>query len=62
MHEDLPFVIIRDSDAEVLARVATLMLARELFRVISNIYFPEQILLKQETRVIKTSAERRSGG
>jgi hypothetical protein len=62
MREELPFVIIRESDVEVLARVTTLMLAQELFRVIANIYFPDQILLKEETRVIKTSAERRSGG
>jgi hypothetical protein len=62
MREELPFVIVRESDDEVLARAASLMLARELFRVIANIYFPDQILVKQATRVIKTSAERSSGG
>ena len=39
----------------------TLMLAQEVFRLIVNIYFPEQILLKQQTRVVKASADRRNG-
>lgn len=59
MHEDLPFTIIRTSDSEVLARVSTLLLAREVFRLAANVSFPEEIHLKQETRVIETSAKRK---
>jgi hypothetical protein len=61
MREELPFVIIRASDDEVLARAANLMLAHEIFRFIANVNFPEEIMLKQQTRVIKRSVERRSG-
>jgi hypothetical protein len=60
MSEDLPFVIVRTSDDEVLARVANLMLAHEIFRFIANVNFPDEVMLKQQTRVIKTSADRRS--
>lgn len=55
MREDLPFVIIRSSDSEVLARAATLLLAREIFRVIVNVNFPEEVLLKQGARIIESS-------
>jgi hypothetical protein len=47
MSEELPFMIVRSSDSEVLAR--------ELFRVIANVNFPEEVLLKQRTRVIASS-------
>lgn len=53
MLEDLPFTIIRNSDGEVLARVATLLLAREVFRLVANVNFPEEVLLKQETRSLR---------
>lgn len=59
MREDLPFTVIRAADNEVLARVANLLLARELFRVIANVNFPDTVLLKQGARIIETSAERR---
>jgi hypothetical protein len=39
MREDLSH---SGSDNELLARVATLLLARELFRVIANVNFPER--------------------
>lgn len=55
MREDLPFVIIRNSDSEVLARAATLLLAREIFRVIVNVNFPEEVQLKQGARIIESS-------
>jgi hypothetical protein len=59
MKEDLPFAIIRDSDSEVLARAANLLLARELFRVIANVNFPDEILLKQGARIIESSTRQR---
>jgi hypothetical protein len=54
MREELPFVIIRSSNSEVPARAANLLLAREIFRVIVNVNFPEEILLKQRARIIES--------
>lgn len=59
MREDLPFAILRASDNEVLARAATLLLARELFRVISNVNFPEEIHLRQGARIIESNRAER---
>lgn len=58
--EDLPFAIIRDSDSEVLARVATLLLARDLFRAIAVANPSDEILLKQGVRIIESSGAKRS--
>lgn len=56
MKDDLPFVIIRDSDGEVLARITDLLLARELFRAIAAANPADEILLKQGARIIESSA------
>jgi hypothetical protein len=61
MREDLPFAVIRDSDGEVLARIANLLLAHELFRAIAAANPGDEILLKHGIRIIESSAAKRSG-
>lgn len=60
MREDLPFAIIQSSDSEVLARIANLSLARELFRAIAAANPGDEILLKQGARVIESSPDKGS--
>lgn len=55
MREDLPFVIIRDSDSEVLARAANLLFARAVFRAIADVNPDDEIQLKQGARIIERS-------
>lgn len=55
MQEELPFAILLATDNEVLARAANLLLARELFRVIVNVNFPDEIQLRQGARIIEKS-------
>jgi hypothetical protein len=58
MRDDLPFAIIRDSDGEVLARIANLLLARELFQAIAAANSGDEILLKHGVRIIESSVVR----
>lgn len=48
--------IVRDSDGEVLARIATPLLARDLSRVIANVDTGTEIQLKQAARIIRSGA------